>query len=76
MKTKLLLMIATVGILSFSSCKKDYECECTWPTNPGYYDSDVYTYSNVTKGDAEDACDENVEQLTSLYGSGVSCELR
>jgi hypothetical protein len=51
MKTKLLFVAAVLAVVSFSSCKKEYECVCT--TGLG----DPVTETHKGK-DAKDACDD------------------
>lgn len=67
MKFSLILSAAALVAFSFSSCKKDYTCECKWD------DSDQtteYEYKNVKKKDAEEACE------SSNSVSGFTCELK
>lgn len=60
---KVLLIASAIAMLGAVSCKKDYTCACG---------EIKYTYENVKKSDAEDACDLQ-SSLFSL--GGVSCEL-
>lgn len=42
----------------FSSCKKDWTCECTTTDSAGGATSTIsYTLNDVTKKDAQSACD-------------------
>ena len=52
MKSKLFLFAAILAVVSFSSCKKEYECECTTGLTGT-------TVTETHKGkDAQDACDD------------------
>ena len=52
MKTKLLFVAAVLAVVSFSSCKKEYECVCT----TGLVGTPV---TETHKGkDAKGACDD------------------
>lgn len=63
-------MVAVLGLLSFSSCKKDYVCLCTW-TEDGYPATETETYTQVTQGDAKAACDTKQADILN-YNSGVT----
>ena len=56
MKTKMFFAAAAVAMISLASCKKDYECECTYEQG-GATGSAIYTYNDVKKDDAEASCD-------------------
>ncbi|MEX2590017.1 MAG: hypothetical protein WD334_07410 [Chitinophagales bacterium] len=59
---KMLLVFAVAGMaFGFTSCKKDYTCEC----DNGFSS----TMENVKKGDAEDAC-------SALEVGGTKCEVK
>jgi len=62
----LLLIAGAVFVLSLASCKKDRDCECTG----GILPDQTFTYEDVNKDDAEEACD-----LQSTLWTGGSCEL-
>ena len=59
---------AAVAVISLSSCKKDYICECTFD-QAGISGSATTTISDAKKSDAEDACNDLDAQ------SGYSCTL-
>ncbi len=62
---KLVLFGAFLLMLSvFTSCKKDRDCTCT-STDPftGETTTEVETFENSSKSDAEDACDA----LNAIY---------
>ncbi|MEX0813932.1 MAG: hypothetical protein WD048_17060 [Chitinophagales bacterium] len=60
---KMLLVFAVAGMaFGFSSCKKDYTCECDGTV--------VGTFENTKKSDAEDACD-----AMNTFGTYTKCEV-
>jgi hypothetical protein len=67
MKTKLFFATAAVALISLSSCKKDYVCECEVETSGISTPIDV-AINDSKKSDAEDACDS----AETTYGSGAS----
>lgn len=56
MKKTILGLFAIGMIAAFSSCKKDYTCDCTLGTGAGGMDVS-YEMKNVSKKDAKAACD-------------------
>lgn len=70
MKVKLILSLAVVSLLALSSCKKDYNCVCSYAGISA--DSELYT--DVTKGDAESRC-EDYEAEVQQAVSGISCTI-
>ncbi len=71
MKKLVILVVVAFGIGLFSSCKKDHDCECTYPDNSEL--NQVHTIEDSSKGDAEDACDKLDDAAKQLDGS---CELK
>ena len=72
MKKTITTIIAVVFIAaSFTSCKKDYTCTCTYPSNSALNSS--FTYPKVTKSIATTDC--NTES-TSAAVAGGSCALK
>lgn len=70
-------MFASALLVSMVSCKKDYTCDCKTSVDG----TEVSTFStplnDVTKSDAEDACDAaNVEATTMGITSKTECELK
>ena len=64
---KVLLFAVVLGAISFTSCKKDHTCVCTIAG-----ESDSTELKDLTKSDAEDACDA----LGIFYTlGGGTCEL-
>jgi hypothetical protein len=70
MKKLSLLSIAALFVATtFTSCKKDYTCECTDKIDNTV---DKFEYKKVKKADAEDACNTT----SALYSiGGGSCTL-
>lgn len=68
MKKSLLLAVMFVGVASMTSCKKDRDCECTV-----LGETSVTTLTDVSKSDAEEACDAASATAAILGGS---CELK
>jgi hypothetical protein len=68
---KLLLSVAVLGFITLasSSCKKDWNCDCT-------IEGDNYKFeiNDATKSDAEEACSE-VEDTYKLYEFDAKCTL-
>jgi hypothetical protein len=71
---KLLLGIAGFGLLAstMTSCKKDYDCVCTYPGFNGTTETDTWPYKKVKKKDAEAACDT----WDALHKPDGSCKLK
>lgn len=65
---KSMLLVAVVGTFVLASCKKDYVCECKDGA-----DTDSYTFKDVKKKDAKEACD-SWGTIYSLFGG--SCALK
>jgi hypothetical protein len=64
---KITFVIAAVGLISMTSCKKDYTCTCTDGT-----DTEKFEFKDAKKKDAKNACDT----WNSLYAiGGGSCSL-
>lgn len=65
--------IAALALLavSFTSCKKNYKCTCTW-TMAGVSQSATTDLGKQKKSDAEAACSA---KATSVAGVTYSCKL-
>lgn len=70
-KSLIVLGIAVLATLSFSSCKKDYTCECKFAS--GSNSSAAIT--NSTKATAEDACDK-IESGFNVGSTDATCTLK
>lgn len=69
MKKKMLFLASVSAILLFSSCKKDWSCDCVIDT--GVQTATVSSeIKNVTKSDAEEWCE--TQELNAFY----SCDLK
>lgn len=65
---KLLLAVAALGLISLTSCKKDYTCTCTDGT-----DTETINIPDAKKKDAKNVCNT----WSSLWGiGGGSCSLK
>jgi hypothetical protein len=60
MKTKMFFVAAAVAVISLSSCKKEYECECS---NLG----GNMTTETAKGDDAADACNKAAKPLQGKY---------
>ena len=74
MKKGLLLIAGAAFILAlgFTSCKKDYTCECTFSAGTP---SISLPYTKVKKKDAKDACSA-AETTYKIVDAAASCELK
>lgn len=68
----LLLGVAFIMALGFTSCKKDYTCECTFTAPTPMI---TLPYEKTTKADAEEACDA-AEVTYKVADAGASCSLK
>lgn len=59
-----------VGVMA--SCKKDHTCECKFSDGTGTLTAE---FENVTKSDAEDACDA-LERTYKIGDPSASCSLK
>ena len=77
---KLSLVLASVALVAFTftSCKKDYTCDCdysyTWTDGTTTDYTVSYELLKQKKGDAEDACTASEDALTS-GGYEAACVL-
>ncbi|MFH2141952.1 MAG: hypothetical protein ABIJ97_05990 [Bacteroidota bacterium] len=72
---KLAGLLLAAGILfMFSSCKKDWTCECTISYSDSTPSTTItYTINDVTKKDAQDACGNySITAGTATY----ACDLK
>ena len=73
-------MLLLAASAAFTSCKKDYHCECekiyTGSSGSVTYDDGVYTYKD-TRARAEDRCAKQEETGSDLGGNYTrECEIR
>jgi hypothetical protein len=73
MKTKLFFAAAAVAVLSLSSCKKDYTCDCD-VTVLGMTQEATTDILDSSKDDAETACDD-IEAQANTALSEATCTL-
>lgn len=67
-RMKLFLGVFALVAMSLTSCKKDYDCVCTFPDGS----QEVGKIENKSKSDAEKECEE-ADAIASIAGG--SCEL-
>ncbi len=73
MKIKMFFVAAAVAVISLSSCKKDYTCECDYEIQ-GETVTGTAEFTDVKKKDAEEGCDSFESDLNGM-GSNASCTL-
>ncbi len=73
---KFLFVIATFTLVSFSSCKKDWTCNCT-EVGAATGTAPVVTYpiNGQTKSQATSACNTQAATLNASGGASVSCSI-
>ena len=79
---KIMLSIITLASLStvFTSCKKDYVCECskTYTSGSGSTTNDYskYTYKD-TRTNAESRCNANNDSGNDFFGNySINCQIK
>jgi len=71
MKSKVTLAIGLFGMLALTSCKKDWECDCT--ITAGAETATTQTeLKDASKSDAEEWCDGL--ELNSFYNCSLSAK--
>lgn len=70
MKQVIIALSCLALTAGFTSCKKDYQCDCT--INGQAVSSQKF---NATKKDAKASCDA-IESSTSMNGITASCEVK
>lgn len=55
---KLVLGFSAIALLGLASCKKDYNCECTYQNTGSTTVTENNSINNATLKDAKDACDD------------------
>jgi hypothetical protein len=80
-----ILLIACVGLISLSSCKKDRECECTttYTNEKGETETDqpeTITYIDIKKSEAKSLCQKTTTTHVKESGKTVTqvddCKLK
>lgn len=67
---KVFALLAIGGLFMATSCKGDYNCDCTYSTGGT---STVISYSGVTKSDAKEGCDAWFSSWIQPVDPGASC---
>ncbi len=70
MMKKIVLGVAVVAAFGFTSCKKDYNCTCSFSIGA----NTVIPIQKAKKKDAKSTC-ENTESTYKLADPGVKCSL-
>lgn len=82
---KTILLMACVGLVSLSSCKKDRDCECTttYTNEKGETETDQpqsITYIDIKKGEAKSLCQKTTTTDVKESGKTVTkvndCKLK
>ena len=69
-KRFLVVAVAAFAVSMFSSCKKDYNCTCSFTSAPDL----IVPFDGYKKADAEDGCN-SAETTYKQADSGASCTL-
>ena len=72
--TKIVTVIALIGLASFTSCKKNYTCTCTTVVGTGSV-SEVHSVDNATYVDAKKVCNNYEDQANNVLPGGTTCHL-
>lgn len=88
---KLFICLSALGLISLSSCKKDYHCDCTVSTKQTMYDENgnqmmdpqttqtkTSTVINDTESNAKDECESSsgtAEQTSQNMGATIEQEI-
>ncbi len=71
-KSTIILGAFILSVVVFSSCKKDYTCQCTYKDAFNSAQTISIEYKDVKKSDAKDACDN----WSISGGTDFKCELK
>ncbi len=72
-----LVLVAAFGAMMFTSCKKEYTCECTSTVDGVQMAKTDVSLGKQTKKDAKAACDDkSVESTAFGITSKVECSLK
>jgi hypothetical protein len=73
---KIILFVAVVSAISFTSCKKDHTCTCTTTSTAAgsTAQTQVYTIIDAKKGDAKKMCIDRSE-VNGTATETTDCEL-
>lgn len=74
---KIILFVAVVSAISFTSCKKDHTCTCTSTSSAAgsTAQTQIYTIIEAKKGDAKKACIDRTE-VNNGVTTTTDCELK
>jgi peptidoglycan hydrolase CwlO-like protein len=74
MKKKVFFVAAAIAVLSLSSCKKDYVCDCEVSALGITVPGSSVNINDARENDAQQECDDLEDELSSSQAS-VSCTL-
>ena len=72
--TKIISAIALLGLITFSSCKKNYTCTCTTVVGTGSV-NETHSIDNATLPDAKNSCNNYQDQANNTLPGGTTCHL-
>ncbi len=72
--TKVLTVIALLGLATFTSCKKNYTCTCTTVVAAGSV-NETHSIDNATYTDAKKSCNNYEDQANNALPGGTTCHL-
>lgn len=76
MKTHACLAFIAAALFTFSSCKKDYTCTCTYRySSVTPIESTSQVYEETTRADAKDACDQKKSGILNSGYTEVECKI-
>lgn len=75
MKTsRIITIIALLGLASFTSCKKNYTCTCTTVVGTSSV-KEVHSIDNANYVDAKKICYNYQDQANNVLPGGTTCGL-
>jgi hypothetical protein len=74
MKTIIMTILMLAGILTFTSCKKNYTCTCTTVVGTAST-TETHNIDNAYHNDAENTCNNYQTQANNSLPGGTTCHL-
>jgi hypothetical protein len=74
MKKKMFFVAAAIAVLSLSSCKKDYTCDCEVSALGATVPGSSENINDSSQSDAQQICDDKEEELSTSEAT-ISCTL-
>lgn len=72
---KYILPLFAVGLLAFSSCTKDWTCQCDG-TFLGFAGTESEEYKDMKRSDAKTECDNLETNVNKVPGTEATCKLK